>query len=161
MHLYNKDGTINKYENVYQIMDEHYYVRLNMYAKRKEYELDIIQRKIKLLEAKMRFIQDVIDETVIINKQSKTCIINKMCELKYPFYEKEEIVDYEEREIKSEYNYLLNLSVYNFTSEKVDELQNDIDKSKEEYKLLNEMDPKDIWRNELDVFEEKYNEWLK
>jgi DNA topoisomerase-2 len=161
MHLYNKDGTINKYENVYQIMDEHYYVRLNMYAKRKEYELDIIQRKIKLLEAKMRFIQDVIDETVIINKQSKTCIINKMCELKYPFYEKEEIVDYEEREIKSEYNYLLNLSVYNFTSEKVDELQNDIDKSKEEYKLLNEMDPKDIWRNELDVFEEKYDEWLK
>ena len=161
MHLYNKDGTINKYENIYQIMDEHYYVRLNMYAKRKEYELDIIQRKIKLLEAKMRFIQDVIDETVIINKQSKTCIINKMCELKYPFYEKEEIVDYEEREIKSEYNYLLNLSVYNFTSEKVDELQNDIDKSKEEYKLLNEMDPKDIWRNELDVFEEKYDEWLK
>ena len=142
-------------------MDEHYYVRLNMYGKRKEYELDIIERNIKLLEAKMRFIQDVIHEVVIINRQTKKSIINKMYELKYPFYEKEEIVDYEEREIKSEYNYLLNLSVYNFTSEKVDELQAEIDKNKEDYEGLKDIDPKDIWRNELDVFEEKYNEWLK
>ena len=161
MHLYNKDGSINKYDNVYQIMDEHYYVRLNMYGRRKDYELNIIQRHIKLLEAKMRFIQDVIDDIVIINRQSKKVIIDKMSELKYPFYEKEEIVDYEEREIKSEYNYLLNLSVYNFTSEKVDELQADIDKSKEEYEELKDMDPKDMWRRELDVFEEKYDEWLK
>ena len=161
MHLYNKDGSIKKYDNVYQIMDEHYYVRLNMYAKRKDYELDIIERHIKLLEAKMRFIQDVIDDVVIINRQTKKSIIDKMSELKYPFYEKEEIVEYEEREIKSEYNYLLNLSVYNFTSEKVDELQADIDKSKEEYEELKDMDPKDMWRKELDVFEEKYDEWLK
>ena len=86
MHLYNKDGSIKKYENVYQIMDEHYYVRLNMYAKRKDYELDIIERHIKLLEAKMRFIQDVIDDVVIINRQTKKYIIDKMSELKYPFY---------------------------------------------------------------------------
>ena len=161
MHLYNKDGSIKKYDNIYQIMDEHYYVRLNMYGRRKDYELDIIERSIKLLEAKMRFIKDVIDEVVIINRQTKKSIIDKMCELKYPFYEKEEIIDYEEREIKSEYNYLLNLSVYNFTAEKVDELQAGIDKNKEEYEELKDMDPKDMWRNELDVFEEKYDEWLK
>ena len=161
MHLYNKDGSIKKYDNIYQIMDEHYYVRLNMYGRRKDYELDIIERSIKLLEAKMRFIQDVIDEVVIINRQTKKSIIDKMCELKYPFYEKEEIIDYEEREIKSEYNYLLNLSVYNFTAEKVDELQAEIDKNKEEYEELKNMDPKDMWRNELDIFEEKYDEWLK
>ena len=58
-----------------------------MYGKRKEYELDIIERHIKLLEAKMRFIQDVIDEVVIINRQTKKSIIDKMSELKYPFYE--------------------------------------------------------------------------
>ena len=160
MHLYNKDGSIKKYDNIYQIADEHYYVRLNMYSRRKEYELEIIERHIKLLEAKMRFIQDVIDDVVIINRQTKKSIIDKMSELKYPFYEKEEIVEYEEREIKSEYNYLLNLPVYNFTSEKLDELQEEINKNKGEYEELKNMDPKDMWRNELDVFEEKYDEWL-
>ena len=119
MHLYNKEGCIKKYDNIYKIMDEHYYTRLNMYTKRKDYELDIIEKRIKLLEAKMRFIQDVINETVIVYKQSKKTIIEKLRELEYPFYEKEEIIEYdEERDIKSEYNYLLNLSIYNFTSEK-------------------------------------------
>ena len=162
MHLYNKEGCIKKYDNIYKIMDEHYYTRLNMYTKRKDYELDIIEKRIKLLEAKMRFIQDVINETVIVYKQSKKTIIEKLRELEYPFYEKEEIIEYdEERDIKSEYNYLLNLSIYNFTSEKLEELQKDIDTSKEEYETLQSMDNKDIWKKELDEFEQKYDEWLK
>ena len=143
-------------------MDEHYYTRLNMYGRRKEYDLDIIKKTIKYLETKMRFINDVINEVIVVNKQSKKSIIEKLSELEYPFYEKEMIIDYEEgREIKSEYNYLLNLSIYNFTSEKLEELQNDIDKNKEEFNSLENMDIKDIWRKELDVFEEKYDEWLK
>ena len=162
MHLYNKDGCITKYDNIYKIMDEHYYTRLNMYVRRKEYDLDTIEKTIKHLEAKMRFINDVINEVIVVNKQSKKSIIEKLSELEYPFYEKEMIIDYEEgREIKSEYNYLLNLSIYNFTSEKLEELQNDIDKNKEEFNSLENMDTKDIWRKELDVFEEKYDEWLK
>tara|TARA_B100000902_G_scaffold383406_1_gene422252 strand:- start:522 stop:1019 length:498 start_codon:yes stop_codon:yes gene_type:complete len=162
MHLYNKDGSITKYDNIYKIMDEHYYTRLNMYVRRKEYDLNNIEKTIKHLEAKMRFINDVINEVIVVNKQSKKSIIEKLSELKYPFYEKEMIIDYEEgREIKSEYNYLLNLSIYNFTSEKLEELQNDIDKNKEEFNSLENMDTKDIWRKELDVFEEKYDEWLK
>ena len=162
MHLYNKYGSITKYDNIYKIMDEHYYTRLNMYGRRKEYDLDIIKKTIKYLETKMRFINDVINEVIVVNKQSKKSIIEKLSELEYPFYEKEMIIDYEEgREIKSEYNYLLNLSIYNFTSEKLEELQNDIDKNKEEFNSLENMDIKDIWRKELDVFEEKYDEWLK
>mgnify|MGYP006122582235 CR=1 FL=1 len=162
MHLYNKGGSIKKYDTIYQIMDEHYYTRLNMYVRRKEYDLDHIEKTIKYLEAKMRFITDVINEVVVVNKQSKKSIIEKLRELEYPFYEKEMIIDYEEgREIKGEYNYLMNLSIYNFTSEKLEELQNDIDKNKEEYNSLESMDIKDIWRTELDKFEEKYDEWFK
>jgi DNA topoisomerase-2 len=162
MHLYNKGGSIKKYDTIYQIMDEHYYTRLNMYVRRKEYELDNIEKTIKYLEAKMRFITDVINEVVVVNKQSKKSIIEKLRELEYPFYEKEMIIDYEEsREIKTEYNYLMNLSIYNFTSEKLEELQNDIDKNKKEHETLSAIDIKDIWKDELDKLEEKYDAWLK
>ena len=162
MHLYNKGGSIKKYDTIYQIMDEHYYTRLNMYVRRKEYDLDHIEKTIKYLEAKMRFITDVINEVVVVNKQSKKSIIEKLRELEYPFYEKEMIIDYEEsREIKTEYNYLMNLSIYNFTSEKLEELQNDIDKNKKEHETLSAIDIKDIWKDELDKLEEKYDAWLK
>jgi protein subunit release factor A len=110
----------------------------------------------------MRFITDVINEVVVVNKQSKKSIIEKLRELEYPFYEKEMIIDYEEsREIKTEYNYLMNLSIYNFTSEKLEELQNDIDKNKKEHETLSAIDIKDIWKDELDKLEEKYDAWLK
>ena len=162
MHLYNKDGTIKKYDTIYQIMDEHYYTRLNMYSQRKEYELNNIAKDIQLLEAKMKFIREVMDELILIYRQSKDTIINKLRELKYPFYEDNEICEYnEEVNVTSHYNYLLNLSIYNFTSEKVDELDNEISEKKNDYNELNSLSNKDIWRNELALFEEKYNDWLK
>ena len=162
LHLYDKDGTIKKYETVYQIIDDHYYTRLSLYSQRKEYQLNLLEKDIQLLESKMRFIQYVIDEKIIVYKQSKSSIIEKLREFEFLFFENNEIHDYDEKaEVKGQYNYLLNLSIYNFTLEKLDELKNDIDTKKEEHNKLKDMDIKDIWKNELDLFEEKYNEWLK
>ena len=162
LHLYNKDGVIRKYDNIYQIIDDHYYTRLAMYGKRKEYQLSILSEDIKLLESKMRFIENVIDEKIVIYKQSKDVIINRLRELEFPFYENNKIVNYDLKiEVKSHYNYLLNLSIYNFTLEKVKELETEINNKKEEFNILENRDEKDIWKDELNIFEEKYNEWLK
>ena len=135
---------------------------MNMYARRKEYQLNNLMKEIMLLETKMRFIQNVIDEEIIIYKQSKAVIINRLRELEYPFYENNEIFEYDKDvDVKSQYNYLLNLSIYNFTLEKVEDLSNETTSKKEEHNNLESMDIKDIWRQELDAFEEKYNEWKK
>ena len=133
-----------------------------MYARRKEYQLNNLMKEIMLLETKMRFIQNVIDEDIIIYKQSKAVIIDRLRELEYPFYENNEIFEYDKDvDVKSQYNYLLNLSIYNFTLEKVEDLSNETTSKKEEHDKLESMDIKDIWRQELDAFEEKYNEWKK
>ena len=161
LHLYNKDGTIKKYDDIYKILDEHYYVRLDLYQQRKDHQLDVLENEIKFLEAKRRFIEYVIDEKVIVYKQSKTKIIDSLRSFEFPFYEDGIIGEYDETiDVKSQYNYLLNLSIYNFTLEKVEELENDIKNKKEQHETLEGMNIKDIWINELDIFEEKYNEWL-
>ena len=154
-------STIKKYDDIYKILDEHYYVRLDLYQQRKDHQLDILENDIKFLEAKRRFIEYVIDEKVIVYKQSKTKIINSLRNFEFPFYEEGIIGEYDETvDVKSQYNYLLNLSIYNFTLEKVEELENDIKNKKEQHETLEGMNIKDIWINELDIFEEKYNEWL-
>ena len=157
LHLYNKDGTIKKYDTIYQIIDEHYYVRLNMYQKRKDYSLNLLEQEIKLLESKMRFIEYVIDEKIKVYRQTKKSIIDKLCSFEFPFYENDKVIEYTEKEtFKNEYNYLLNLPVYSFTLEKVDALNNEITNKKNEYDELEKKDIKDIWKGELDLFEEKY-----
>tara|TARA_B100001094_G_scaffold105859_3_gene101988 strand:+ start:1006 stop:4347 length:3342 start_codon:yes stop_codon:yes gene_type:complete len=157
LHLYNKDGTIHKYETIYQIMDEHFYTRLNMYQKRKDYLLKNIKKDIELFESKMKFIEYVIEEKIKVYKQSKVSIINSLRSFEFPFYDNNCIHPYEESiEVKNEYNYLLNLSVYSFTLEKVEELKEDIIQKRNQFESLENKDIKDIWKEELDLFEERY-----
>ena len=156
IHLYTKDGAIKKYDTIYQVIDEHYYTRLNMYQKRKDYQLEDLTKGIQLLESKMRFIENVIDEKIQVYKKSKQSIIDVLKSFEFPFYEGNCIVDYEEKEITNEYNYLLNLSVYSFTLEKVEELKETILKNKNEFDELEKKDIKDIWKEELDIFEQSY-----
>ena len=161
LHLYNKDGTITKYDDIYKIQDEHYYVRLGLYQERKDYQLDNLENQIKFFEAKRRFIEYVIEEKVVVYKVSKSKIIEKLREFEFPFYVDNTVLEYDSTiEVKSEYNYLLNLPIFTFTLEKIEELDDDIADKKEKHNKLENTDIKDIWRNELDIFEEKYNEWL-
>ena len=46
LHLYNRDGTIKKYDTIYQIQDEHFYARLDMYKKRKVYEIEELENSL-------------------------------------------------------------------------------------------------------------------
>ena len=93
----------------YQVIDDHYYVRLNMYQKRKDYQLDTLIKGIQLLESKMRFIEYVIDEEIQVYKKSKQSIIDALKSFEFSFYENNRIINYEDKEITSEYNYLLNV----------------------------------------------------
>ena len=159
LHLYTKDGAIKKYDDIYKIMDDHYYTRLDMYIKRKDYELDILEKGIKLLESKMKFIEYVIDEKIEVYKKSKSSIIDSLETHNFPFYENHCIVDYyndTNKIITTEYNYLLNMQIHSFTLEKVNELSNDIEEKKNQYDNLSQKNIKDIWREELDNFEEMY-----
>lgn len=157
LHLYTSQGAIRKYDTIYQIMDEHFNVRYNMYEQRKEYQLNVLSQEIKLLEAKMRFIQCVMDETIIVYKQTKQSIVDSLKANQFPFYENNVISDYnEKKKVSTEYNYLLNLSVYSFTVEKINELETQIKEKKSEYATLEATEIKDMWIQELDEFESQY-----
>ena len=57
MHLYDRNGKIKKYKSPNHILKEYYDVRLEYYGKRKEYMLNILNRELVLLNAKIRFIK--------------------------------------------------------------------------------------------------------
>ena len=150
LHLYDKNGVIKKYDTIYQIMDDHFHVRLSMYEKRKVYELDILRNDMWLLNEKMRFIQDVINDNIIIYKQRKDVIVSNLRKGQYAFYEDSKMREYDEsEEITTQYNYLLMLAINQFTQDKIDELQKMIDKKSDEYNVLENTDIKDIWLEEL------------
>ena len=64
--LFDAFGALKKYENVNDIIREHYGIRLNCYVKRKEFLEGMLAAEAERLTAQARFILEKIDGTIVI-----------------------------------------------------------------------------------------------
>ena len=129
-------GKIKRYENIDEIVDDYYGARLDLYIRRKKYQLKKLKSELDLNISKMKFIKDVMDEKIVIYKNTKKNIVEELIKLEY-------------KKIDGNYDYLIKMPLYNFTIEKIQELSKVIDKLVNEYETLNKLSEKDIWKREL------------
>lgn len=76
-------GQIRKYENVEEILEEFYQFRMNMYTERKKHWLAVYHQDFRKLNNQARFIQEIMDEELVVNKKKKTAIIEELRERGY------------------------------------------------------------------------------
>lgn len=138
MHCFNKKSVIKKYDTIYDILKEFYEVRLDYYKKRKQYQLDELEKELNVLDWKMKFIEGVIEGTIIVNNQTKDKINEQLTKLEFPKLS----------ENKS-YDYLVQMPIYSLSKEKIDELQKKIDNLEEEMELIQNTTETDRWKSEL------------
>jgi len=148
MHLYNYNGTITRYETIYDIINEFYDVRLDLYQKRKDNKLENLEYYLKLISFKVKFILMIINKKLEINNKKKSEIEEKLIELKFI-------------KIEDSYNYLLSMPIYNLTQEKIEELKKQEKEKQTEYDTLVKMKPHDLWLIDLDDFENAYDNWIQ
>ena len=148
IHLYNRDNTITKYDSVKDIMEDYCDVRLQFYKKRKDYELTDLQDKIQLISSKCRFILEIVNETLIIHKQTKASIQSQLTEKQYPL-------------IQDSYDYLLKLPLYTLTQEEIDKLLEMKSELEDEYQTLQTTTIQELWLDDLKVFHKLYGKFLK
>jgi DNA topoisomerase-2 len=148
IHLYNEDNTITRYHDIETIVRDYSKVRLELYEKRKEYQLQELEKQIHLLTAKSRFILDVVEERIAIYRQTKDKIKEQLVSKEYPF-------------INESYDYLLKLPIYSLTKEEIDKLLQEKGDLESQYSELSNKTTKDIWMSELSSFEKEYSKFLK
>jgi DNA topoisomerase-2 len=151
MNLFDKNGTIQKYNSVLDIINEYYSVRLEYYEKRKVYQLQLLEYSLKIISYKVKFILLIIDKKLIVNNKKKTDLEEELEKLKFPRLGKNK------NDNDLSYNYLLGMPIYNLTKEKIDELkEQELDKQTE-FDILDKMSITDIWLNELIKLEKEYD----
>ena len=154
IHLYNSKNQIKKYDNVYDIFDEFYKIRYQLYIDRKEYLLNELNNELSILKSKMRFIQDVMNEKIQIYKRKRVDIIQDLLKEKYLMVQDGRNIDFKS-DIKPEevkyYDYLIKMSIYLFTEDEIEKLEEKINKLNEEYDKLNVLTIEEIWLSELDA----------
>jgi DNA topoisomerase-2 len=153
MHAYSPDGVIKKYKSVETILYDYYLVRLQLYSDRKDYLLDQLAKQLELLSWKVKFILMVVEDKIIIRKQKKSVLEEKLNELGFPILSS--------GSSKTEnYDYLLGMELWNLTYEKVEELKKKHREKQSEYDALKNKTPEDMWLEELQQLEMAYNKWV-
>jgi DNA topoisomerase-2 len=153
IHLYNSKNQIKKYDNVYDIFDEFYKIRYQLYVDRKEYLLNELSNELSILKSKMRFIQDVMNEKIQIYKRKRVDIIQDLLKEEYLMVHEGRIIDFKSNmnpeEVKY-YDYLIKMSIYLFTEDEIEKLQSKIQNLTDEYDSLSKKTIEEIWLSELD-----------
>jgi DNA topoisomerase-2 len=131
-------------------------VRINLYKIRKENELKIMKKELDINKSKMKFINDVINDKIIVYRNKKENIINKLIELNYIMLIDKEITKYSENNKNIGFNYLINMPLYHLTEDKINELNNEIKDITQKYDALKNKTIEDIWLEELEILKQEY-----
>ena len=147
MVLFTESGKLKKYGTIKEIIEDFCEYRYTAYIKRKKCMLDAYRVKLKWLNNKKRFLEEVMDKKLVIEKRDENEIVVEM-----------ESVGYDKKD--DGYNYLLNLPVKTFSKQVLDKLFNDIDQLEKTIKKLQSVTEKQLWLDDLNDFLEKYKKWL-
>lgn len=156
MYLYNTESQICKYDYVEDIFIDFYTFRLNAYKKRKEHMIKHLENIMMLLNYKVKFIQDFISKKIILNNKKGSEVLKKLEELKYPKMNNDAYASDDQKT----YNYLTGMQIWSLTEEKIEELNNELNKSKIQYEEYLKTPVEEIWKNEILEFLDKYNKWI-
>ncbi|KAH3949666.1 DNA topoisomerase [Parastagonospora nodorum] len=170
---FDAQGRIHKYASVLDIMEEFYHVRLRYYEKRKQHQLEVMEKELSRMNNQARFIQMIIEGKLVVSKKKKAFLVAELRKLNFtPFSKAEDAKkagetedvqeedEDEETELEisaSDYDYLLGMAIWSLTQERVEKLRKQIGDKEEEVDTLIKLSPKDIWNVDLDAFVDEWN----
>jgi len=155
MHLINDYGVVQKYKNVNDIMKSFYESRILKYKERKDYWCGKYKNDLDILKYKRKYIQFNIDKKIKVFGRKKDEVIARIEKLKFPKL----ATAYPSSDKDKSYDYIIKLYHFDFTREKIDELDKLIKNKEKQLKTLLLTSEKDMWLKELDELEEHYKIW--
>ena len=167
MVLFNEDHRLQKFDSVDEIIDQFCRVKYTYMVKRKNWLLGEYERDLKLNENRKKFIEEIIKKTLIIFQRDEVDVVADMEKKGYFKYYKsageiEENNDEEKTDGKREkgYDYLLQMHMRSFTKNKITEIKKEIDRLTKLISSVNKTSEKQMWLNDLKVFEQEYEKMI-
>lgn len=135
MHLFNSKGQIQKFDNAAEILTEFFTVRLNMYAKRRECQIEVLQNELDVLSHKVRFVHMIVTRELDLHEADNDLL---------------ESLGFPEEMIST----LLGMPLSSLTKKRKDALEKEKESKQTELDKLVSMTSKDLYRIDLDKLEQ-------
>ena len=145
MHLFDSNETLQKYDKISDIIDAYYDVRLGLYKTRKAYMIESLERELKFLTNKAKYIQENLDGTIDLRKKKKDEVIELLKSKGY------DVIDNDEY-----YKYLVKMPMDSVTEENVERLNKEHGNKAAELEMIKSTTVNKMWLHELDKLSQEY-----
>jgi DNA topoisomerase-2 len=145
MHLFDAHDTLKKYDDVEEIIDDYYDVRLALYQTRKTHMIALLEQELLVLKNKTNYIRENLEETIDLRKKKKEEVIEMLSNKGYA------IVDED-----GEYKYLTKMPMDSVTEENADKLFREYSVKCVELETIRNKTIMEMWSEELEVLRQEY-----
>lgn len=136
MTAFNGENLITRYEDIYDIISDWYFIRHDYYELRIEHQIDETNKLLTKISNKARFIKENIDEVINIRKKPRKEVESLLEERKYD-------------KIDDKYDYLLEMPMYWLTKEKYEQLLKELNDITQKLEYLMNTTVEIEWLNDL------------
>lgn len=140
MHLFDKNGLIKKYNNVYEIINEWMTSRFPWYAIRKRHLISELSGQLDVVSSKYRFLQMIMKDELVVYRRKRDDVIADLQRNGFKM-------------VSDSYDYLLKMPVTSFTEEMLEKLQKEIDDVSGRLEDVKKTSVEQMWLNDLDDVE--------
>jgi len=163
--LYDENNRLKNFKSPEEILTYYYGHRLVYYEKRRQYLISILEQELFMISTRARFILDVINDNVNVRNIPEVEIIKQLKTLKYSMMVENYLVEYEkitpEQRENGSYDFLIAMPIRSMTKEKVEDLLKEKEKRSTELEILRKKTDKDIWEEDLIMFEIEYKKHME
>ena len=145
MNLFTSEDKLKKYENVEEIIDNYYDIRLEYYEDRKDFMVDALERELLILSNKAKYIQEVLNDTIDLRKKKKQDILDMLEEKEYDTIDDDE-----------EFKYLVRMPMDSVSEENVEKMLNEHKLKQDELERIKSTEIEEMWLSELEILENEY-----
>tara|TARA_B100000424_G_C22569208_1_gene321317 strand:- start:60 stop:527 length:468 start_codon:yes stop_codon:yes gene_type:complete len=145
--MFDENERLKKFDNVDEIIDHYFKVRLDLYDKRKQHQIKQLIYEQMILENKYKYIEALLNDYIDLRKKTNQMINDMMIEKNF-------------NKVDDSFNYLIKMSMDSVSEENVEKLKKEYSEKQKQLKHLESMSINDIWFQ--DIFElEKHLELPK
>ena len=150
MNLFTSEDKLKKYDNVEEIIDDYFDIRLEYYEDRKDSMIEELERELLILSNKAKYIQDLLSDTIDLRKKKKQEIIDMLQDNEY------DVIDNDE-----DFTYLVKMPMDSVCEENVEKLLKEHLTKQDELDRIKSTTIQQMWLSELEILEHEYQEYQK
>ena len=148
MNLFDDVDKLKNYNSIQEICDEFITIRLKYYEIRRHYLMNKIQEDTELLKNKYTYIEELLNDTIVLKKKSLLDVNAILLDKKYKKY-------------NDSYNYLIKMTMDSVCEDNVISLKETYNSKKKELEYIKNIKNDEIWKKELNILSKELDKSFK